>query len=131
MPAGGVRTATTRRPHTGPVPELPEVETLRRGLAATVLGKRIESVLVLWGPSFDVEHSRFDALVAGHQITAIRRRGKVLLGCSSASASPAGRAEGNPTRAGGRPRNELLPALPAVAEYADCAGPCDRATGAA
>lgn len=79
MPANVARTATTRRAHTGPVPELPEVETLLRGLDATVLGKHIESVLVLWRPSFDVAQSRFDALVAGHQITAIRRRGKVLL----------------------------------------------------
>jgi formamidopyrimidine-DNA glycosylase len=61
------------------VPELPEVETLRRGLDATVLGKRIESVMVLWRPSFDVVQARIDALVSGHRATSVRRRGKVLL----------------------------------------------------
>lgn len=61
------------------MPELPEVETLRRGLDATVLGKRIESVAVLWRPSFDVARARIDAIVTGHRVTAIRRRGKVLL----------------------------------------------------
>ncbi|MGI8867739.1 MAG: DNA-formamidopyrimidine glycosylase family protein [Mycobacteriales bacterium] len=61
------------------MPELPEVETLRRGLAAALLGKRIDAVAVLWRPSFDVAQARIDALVAGHRITAIRRRGKVLL----------------------------------------------------
>ncbi|MEO6885923.1 MAG: bifunctional DNA-formamidopyrimidine glycosylase/DNA-(apurinic or apyrimidinic site) lyase [Jatrophihabitantaceae bacterium] len=61
------------------MPELPEVETMRRGLQATVLGLRIESVTVLWRPSFDVAQARIDALVSGHNITAVRRRGKVLL----------------------------------------------------
>lgn len=58
---------------------MPEVETLRRGLEATVLGKRIESVTVLWQPTFDVAQGRLDTLVVGHRVTSIRRRGKVLL----------------------------------------------------
>lgn len=70
---------TRRRAHNFPVPELPEVETLRRGLEATVLGRRIESVTVLWRPSFDVAQARIDALVPEHHITAVRRRGKVVL----------------------------------------------------
>jgi len=61
------------------VPELPEVETLRRGLEATVVGQRIESVRVLWGPSLDVAGDTVDARVGGHRIVAVRRRGKVLL----------------------------------------------------
>lgn len=52
---------------------------MRRGVEATVLGRRVESVIVLWRPSFDVTQTRIDALVPGHQITGVRRRGKVLL----------------------------------------------------
>lgn len=61
------------------MPELPEVETLRRGLDARLPGKRIESVKVLWRPSFDVAQTAIDALVVRHQITGVRRRGKALI----------------------------------------------------
>ncbi len=43
------------------------------------LGKRVESVTVLWRPTFDVPQARIEALVQGRRITAVRRRGKVLL----------------------------------------------------
>jgi formamidopyrimidine-DNA glycosylase len=63
------------------VPELPEVEVVRRGLEAHVVGRRIEHV--------DVLHPRpvrrhlagaedFAALVTGRQLLAARRRGKYL-----------------------------------------------------
>jgi formamidopyrimidine-DNA glycosylase len=61
------------------MPELPEVETLRRGLETTVLGKFIESVSVLWRPTFDVDSEEIDALLVGHGIVGVRRRGKVVL----------------------------------------------------
>ncbi|MDQ2844858.1 MAG: bifunctional DNA-formamidopyrimidine glycosylase/DNA-(apurinic or apyrimidinic site) lyase [Actinomycetota bacterium] len=61
------------------MPELPEVETLRRGLDSTLVGKRIEAVQVLWRPSFDVSQRRIDVHVTGHRLAAARRRGKVLL----------------------------------------------------
>jgi formamidopyrimidine-DNA glycosylase len=61
------------------VPELPEVETLRRGLLATVVGKRVESVDVLWSKSLDVAQSVIDSVVVGHRVTDIGRRGKVLI----------------------------------------------------
>lgn len=61
------------------MPELPEVETLRRGLDALVLGKCIESVAVAWPASLDVDQSRIDALVSGRRVTSVRRRGKVLI----------------------------------------------------
>lgn len=61
------------------MPELPEVETLRRTLEGTVLGKRIESVAVCWRGSFDVADTVIDVLVLGHRISSIRRRGKVFL----------------------------------------------------
>ncbi len=65
--------------HTGAVPELPEVETLRLGLDALLLGKRIQSVTLAWPASFEVAPSRIDALVSGHRVTSVRRRGKVLI----------------------------------------------------
>jgi formamidopyrimidine-DNA glycosylase len=61
------------------MPELPEVETLRWGLETTVLGKRIESVSVLWRPTFDVDPDRIQTLVVGNRIVGVRRRGKVVL----------------------------------------------------
>lgn len=61
------------------MPEMPEVETIRRGLDATVRGARIESVEVLWSPFVDATRALLDTAVAGHQISAIRRRGKALI----------------------------------------------------
>lgn len=55
------------------------METSRRGLETTVLGKCIESVSVLWRPTFDVAPDRIEALVVGHCIVGVRRRGKVAL----------------------------------------------------
>lgn len=59
------------------MPELPEVETIRRGLAATVLGRRIEQVEVLWQASLDM---RTDGRLVGRSLIEIRRRGKLLVG---------------------------------------------------
>ena len=61
------------------MPEMPEVETVRRGLDATVLGARIESVNVLWPPFIDATRAVLDSAVVGHRIGAIRRRGKALI----------------------------------------------------
>lgn len=61
------------------VPELPEVETVRRGLAAILLGKRIEAVTRLWPPTFEVHQARIDELIVGARLDDVRRRGKVLL----------------------------------------------------
>ena len=63
------------------MPELPEVEVVRRGLAAHVLGRRVARV--------DVAHPRavrrhaagaddFAGRLTGATITAARRRGKYL-----------------------------------------------------
>jgi formamidopyrimidine-DNA glycosylase len=62
------------------VPELPEVETVRRGLAAQVAGRRIREVEV--GRERTVRRTSRRALIdglTGTTITAVNRRGKYLL----------------------------------------------------
>src|SRR5262249_38726650 len=83
-PAGGRRTAQPRR---GPwtrcstLPELPEVEVVRRGLEQGVVGRTIETVTV----SHDRAVRRhvggaadFVALLAGRTVLSAGRRGKYL-----------------------------------------------------
>jgi len=62
------------------VPELPEVETVRRGLQAQVVGRRITKVEV--GRERTVRRTSRQALIdglTGATITAVNRRGKYLL----------------------------------------------------
>lgn len=61
------------------MPEMPEVETIRHGLDATVRGARIESVAVRWPPFVMATRAVLDDAVVGHRIEAIRRRGKLLI----------------------------------------------------
>lgn len=61
------------------VPELPEVETIRRGVSPHVVGRRIEAVTVReprlrWPVPPDLA-----ARVVGRTVTAVNRRGKYLL----------------------------------------------------
>jgi len=61
------------------VPELPEVETLRRGLAARITGMRITALEVgdrkiSGGPGEAIKHD-----TGGHEISRVARRGKVLI----------------------------------------------------
>ncbi|WLD92339.1 DNA-formamidopyrimidine glycosylase [Alkalihalobacillus sp. AL-G] len=62
------------------MPELPEVETVRRTLETLILGKQIEDVKVSWSKIIkrpdDIEQFRF--LLIGQTITSIGRRGKFL-----------------------------------------------------
>ena len=63
------------------MPELPEVETVRRGLVAQVVGRRIDSVEV--GRERTVRRTSAEALIdglTGVTITAFGRRGKYLIG---------------------------------------------------
>jgi formamidopyrimidine-DNA glycosylase len=63
------------------MPELPEVETIRRGLAAAIVGRRIVGVRVLEArsfPGFDADPALADALI-GSVISDVGRRGKLLL----------------------------------------------------
>ena len=63
------------------MPELPEVETVRRVLAPQVAGRRICAVYVVWPgilarPAADP--AAFAAAVCGHTVTGMERRGKFL-----------------------------------------------------
>ncbi len=64
-----------------PVPELPEVEVVRRGLTTHVVDRRISSVAV-YSDRAVRRHvggaADFQAVVVGHRVTAVRRRGKYL-----------------------------------------------------
>jgi len=62
------------------VPELPEVETVRKGLSALVKNKTIASVEVLWPRIIESpEVPIFSALLQGQQILTFDRRGKFLI----------------------------------------------------
>jgi DNA-(apurinic or apyrimidinic site) lyase (EC 4.2.99.18)/Formamidopyrimidine-DNA glycosylase (EC 3.2.2.23) len=63
------------------MPELPEVETVRRTLEQRVIGKRIAAVEVRWPKMVKKpqDASLFSQLMAGQQIHSVRRRGKYLL----------------------------------------------------
>ena len=61
------------------MPELPEVETVRRGLSVLVIGKRVQSVTHDTPKSFPNSPSEVEAFLIGSTITDIRRRAKVLL----------------------------------------------------
>lgn len=63
------------------MPELPEVETVRRGLVAAVVGRRIERVEV--GRERSVRRTGPEAVIhglTGTVLTAVDRRGKYLVG---------------------------------------------------
>ncbi|MCY7779930.1 DNA-formamidopyrimidine glycosylase [Bacillus haynesii] len=63
------------------MPELPEVETVRRTLAGLVRGKTIDAVEVRWTNIIKrpAEPEEFARLLAGQTIQSIGRRGKFLL----------------------------------------------------
>jgi len=63
------------------MPELPEVETIRRDLEKEVLGRRIKHVEVTGARAVRRHESaaEFASLIEGKKITAIGRRGKYLL----------------------------------------------------
>src|SRR5690349_345218 len=62
------------------MPELPEVETVRRQLEPELVGKRIESAAMLDERLTRPEPpSAVERAVAGREVTAVARRGKYLL----------------------------------------------------
>lgn len=61
------------------MPELPEVETVRSGLAQLIPGKTIKSVTFDWPKGFPNAQTDIDAFMVGAAVTTIRRRAKVLM----------------------------------------------------
>lgn len=62
------------------MPELPEVETVRKGLAQLVVGKTIQQMEVLWPKIIESpEVPIFTAALKGQTIEAMDRRGKFLI----------------------------------------------------
>lgn len=62
------------------MPELPEVETVRKGLSRLVVGKKIQKIQVLWPRIIEQpETAIFEASLVGEEILAIDRRGKFLI----------------------------------------------------
>jgi formamidopyrimidine-DNA glycosylase len=62
------------------VPELPEVETIRRGLAPVVEGRRVQALVIhdaRWCAPLSAEE--LAAVVEGRLVEALRRRGKYLV----------------------------------------------------
>ena len=57
------------------MPELPEVETIRRGLENRLIGLKIQQISVLCEKSFIGNPDR----ILGHKVTALRRFGKALI----------------------------------------------------
>lgn len=61
------------------MPELPEVETIARTLAAEITGRAIASVECLDPPALAPSPEAFAALVTGRTIASVGRRGKLVL----------------------------------------------------
>lgn len=62
------------------MPELPEVETVRRGLADIIIGRTVRSTRVIDSPkSFPNSPSDIQEFLVGARIATVRRRAKVLL----------------------------------------------------
>jgi formamidopyrimidine-DNA glycosylase len=61
------------------MPELPEVETVRRGLSGLIIGRVVKKIEHDTPKSFPNAASDVDAFLIGAEIAAVRRRAKVLL----------------------------------------------------
>jgi formamidopyrimidine-DNA glycosylase len=61
------------------MPELPEVETVRRQLSKEVVGRRIKAVEVNFGGRLNVEAGEFAAAMVGRTLKAVERRAKLLV----------------------------------------------------
>jgi formamidopyrimidine-DNA glycosylase len=61
------------------MPELPEVETVRRGLEQLIVGRKILAVKVLNDKSFQASAGDTKQFVVGAKVSSVRRRAKMLL----------------------------------------------------
>ena len=61
------------------MPELPEVETVRRGLEKLILGKKISNIEIRYSKMIKTDLEQFQKELPGQVIQSIGRRGKYLL----------------------------------------------------
>lgn len=61
------------------MPELPEVETVRRGLLKIAAGRKINAIDVFYGKTITNDVEKFRQALIGQTITTVDRRGKYLL----------------------------------------------------
>ncbi|MBI4712138.1 MAG: bifunctional DNA-formamidopyrimidine glycosylase/DNA-(apurinic or apyrimidinic site) lyase [Planctomycetes bacterium] len=61
------------------MPELPEVETVTRGLAKHLIGLKIKDVVVNLPKIVNLKPALFRKAVAGRKVTAVKRRAKVII----------------------------------------------------
>ncbi len=61
------------------MPELPEVETVRRGLSGLIIKKTVKSVDFDWPKSFPNAPADIEAFLIGATVSVVRRRAKVLM----------------------------------------------------
>jgi len=61
------------------MPELPEVETVKRGLQNLIVGRTVESVTSDWAKSFPNAQADVDRFLIGSTVTDVSRRAKVLI----------------------------------------------------
>jgi formamidopyrimidine-DNA glycosylase len=61
------------------MPELPEVETVKRGLEGLIVGKKVGSVDYDWPKGFPNSADDIKSFLIGSKVTAVRRRAKVLI----------------------------------------------------
>ena len=61
------------------MPELPEVETVRRGLEKLILGKKISSIEIRYSKMIKTDLDEFRKEVPGQVVESMGRRGKYLL----------------------------------------------------
>jgi len=61
------------------MPELPEVETVKRGLSQLLIGKKISSVDYDWNKSFPNAEADVQTFLLNAEMVSVRRRAKVLL----------------------------------------------------
>ncbi len=61
------------------MPELPEVENIKRGLEATILGKKIVEVDILDPYMLTIPPQEFREQLKGREVKGVRRRGKYII----------------------------------------------------
>src|SRR4030066_563276 len=61
------------------MPELPEVETIKRDIEKSLIGHKIEDVWWDWAKSLKPDPESFKKAVLGKKFTAIDRRAKLLI----------------------------------------------------